>query len=224
MSLERVLILEHSDRRAIGADIAKTINNFGGNLSNKRMRARVADISDAIAADRIFQPQVLLVDMDSLQRLDAMDMAMELRNESDDLRIVFMSDRSNPTFAKDPIMSIISGFTYWLRNPSLHMVEIPKLLLQLFQNLSPIPGRIINEIVTDEAYFSSLTPRQHKAIALMARGMSNSAIGLEMKISPKAVERLIAAASNIMGVPAAAAYNNRRVLSVLEYVRNVQRG
>ena len=53
----------------------------------------------------------------------------------------------------------------------------------------------------------------------MTQGLSNAAIATECNITTKAAERVIATASDLLGIPAGGDKYNRRVLTVLEYLK-----
>mgnify|MGYP000446880741 FL=1 len=218
MTLQRVLLIEYPGRSDVSKLIAEKLNG----ASDKKIKAKVAHIEDAIVAVEVFDPQIAIFDMDSTRRLDSLEIALAIREQSPSIRVVLASNRSNPSFAKESLISTLSGWTYWLNKPSENLDRIAQILRDIYLGNTPIPQAIVSEILTDESVLKTLTSRQHKAIALMARGLSNSAIGGEMGITAKAVERLIATAATEMGVAPANAHNNRRILTVLEYVKSVQ--
>lgn len=218
MTLQRVLLIEYPGRSDVATLIAEKINSY----QDKKIKARVAHIADAIVAVEVFDPQIAIFDMDSTRRLDSLEIALAVREQSPSIRVVLASNRSNPSFAKESLISTLSGWTYWLNKPSENLDRIVQILKDIYAGNTPIPQAIVSEILTDESVLKTLTSRQHKAVALMARGLSNSAIGSEMGITAKAVERLIATAATEMGVAAANSHNNRRILTVLEYVKSVQ--
>lgn len=218
MTLQRVLLIEYTGRSDASTQIAEKINSS----TDKKIKAKVAHIEDAIVAVDVFDPQIAIFDMDSTRRLDSLEIALAIREQSPGIRVVLASNRSNPSFAKESLISTLSGWTYWLNKPSENLDRIVQILRDIYLGNTPIPQAIVSEILTDESVLKTLTSRQHKAIALMARGLSNSAIGVEMGITAKAVERLIATAATEMGVAPANAHNNRRILTVLEYVKSVQ--
>ena len=218
MTLQRVLLIEYPGRSDVSTLIAEKLNR----ASDKKIKAKVAHIEDAIVAVEVFDPQIAIFDMDSTRRLDSLEIALAIREQSPSIRVVLASNRSNPSFAKESLISTLSGWTYWLNKPSENLDRIAQILRDIYLGNTPIPQAIVSEILTDESVLKTLTSRQHKAIALMARGLSNSAIGGEMGITAKAVERLIATAATEMGVAPANAHNNRRILTVLEYVKSVQ--
>jgi DNA-binding CsgD family transcriptional regulator len=68
-------------------------------------------------------------------------------------------------------------------------------------------------------HLEGLTPREQEVLELMARGLSNAAIGDELHLSIKTVEPLVSAIFSKLRLHADAD-SNRRVLAVLAYLRN----
>jgi DNA-binding NarL/FixJ family response regulator len=63
-----------------------------------------------------------------------------------------------------------------------------------------------------------LTERERAVLALMAEGRSNAGIATRLYLSPKSVERHVAALFDKLGLPPDSD-DNRRVLAVITYLR-----
>ena len=83
----------------------------------------------------------------------------------------------------------------------------------------PMDASVLDEFLTEDNFKGLLSPRQHQALNLMTQGLSNAAIATECNITTKAAERVIATASDLLGIPAGGDKYNRRVLTVLEYLK-----
>ncbi|GAB6903771.1 response regulator transcription factor [Kineosporia succinea] len=70
----------------------------------------------------------------------------------------------------------------------------------------------------------SLTGREAEVLRLMAEGRSNSGIARELFLSPKAVEKNVAAIFAKLNLPTDATSHHRRVLAVLTYLRARREG
>ena len=66
---------------------------------------------------------------------------------------------------------------------------------------------------------ATLSERELDVLRLMAEGRANSAIAKELFVSPKAVEKHIAAIFSKLDLPGDQTMNHRRVLAVLAYLR-----
>jgi DNA-binding NarL/FixJ family response regulator len=66
---------------------------------------------------------------------------------------------------------------------------------------------------------ATLSERELDVLRLMAEGRANSAIAKELFVSPKAVEKHIAAIFGKLGLPGDQTVHHRRVLAVLAYLR-----
>ena len=64
----------------------------------------------------------------------------------------------------------------------------------------------------------ALTPREHEVLQLVAEGRSNKGIGDRLAVSERAVQKHVTAIFGKFGLPAGED-DNRRILAVLEYVK-----
>ena len=70
----------------------------------------------------------------------------------------------------------------------------------------------------DQHPLAVLSPREHEVIELMAEGRSNQAIGEQLVISQRAVEKHVTGIFEKLELPSEAE-THRRVLAVLTYLR-----
>ncbi|CAB4673713.1 unannotated protein [freshwater metagenome] len=215
MHLSKVLIIEHASRQGTGEALCTAINA----QKEFPVVARRTSPEDAPSALNLFSPQVVLVDMDSIRRSDGLALGQNIRDQNNQLKIVFMSDRANPSFAKEALLSSISGWSYWLNKPSSSVRNVLVALDDAISGDLPMDAAVLDEFLTEDNFKGILSPRQHQALNLMTQGLSNAAIATECNITTKAAERVIATASDLLGIPAGGDKFNRRVLTVLEYLK-----
>lgn len=70
-----------------------------------------------------------------------------------------------------------------------------------------------------DSALDKLTERELDVLRLMAEGRANNAIAGELYVSPKAVEKHVAAIFTKLGLPGDATVHHRRVLAVLAYLQ-----
>ena len=82
-----------------------------------------------------------------------------------------------------------------------------------------VAGQLIGHAAGQPDELGSLTERETEVLGLMAEGRSNSGIARELFLSPKAVEKNVAAIFAKLHLPTDATSHHRRVLAVLTYLR-----
>ena len=82
-----------------------------------------------------------------------------------------------------------------------------------------VAGQLVGHQSGQPDELGSLTERETEVLRLMAEGRSNSGIARELFLSPKAVEKNVAAIFAKLDLPTDATSHHRRVLAVLTYLR-----
>lgn len=211
----RILILENPFRPGMAAFIAAGFEKCAG----YQIQAKTASVFDHSAALVDFNPEVVLIDMDSLRRSDAMSAALAIRKEKKHLTIIFMSERENPAMAKEGILAALYEHSYWLNKPFREPAIVLSEISRAVESGVQLNETLLEAIVNEAAYHGLLSPQQHRVMRLMTNGLSNAAIARECGLTEKAVERTIATASNLLNVEPASADTNRRVNAVMTYMR-----
>ena len=154
MHLSKVLIIEHASRQGTGEALCTAINA----QKEFAVTARRTSPEDAHAALKLFSPQVVLVDMDSIRRSDGLTLGQEIRDHDNAMKIVFMSDRANPSFAKEALLSSISGWSYWLNKPSSSVKNVLKALDDAISGDLPMDASVLDEFLTEDNFKGLLSP------------------------------------------------------------------
>jgi len=82
-----------------------------------------------------------------------------------------------------------------------------------------VASRLVGQSAAAPNELGSLTDREKDVLKLMAEGRSNGGIARELFLSPKGVEKHVAAIFAKLGLPTDATSHHRRVLAVLTYLR-----
>lgn len=216
-SIERILIVENSFRPGVGLHIAKLFRS----KNHPKVQPLVIDTDEVAVSMLTFKPDVVILDVDSLRAVNALDVAMGIREQNPDQVIMFSSDRSNPVLVKEGIVAALWSRAYWLnqplKNPTLVLPEIQR----AFSGNKPFNPQVLESAASETSHAGRLSPQQHRVMRLMSLGASNARIGRECNMTTKAVERTISAASKLLAVQASSPEVNHRVLAALTYRRAV---
>ena len=215
MSLQKILIIENSFRPGMGSFIAKGFDD----AKDFKVQTSVVPSEESLSGLKSFDPDVVLINMDSLRRSDALTSALAIRGESPNRVIIFMSERENPALAKEGLVSALYTHAYWLNKPCRDPYTVLKEIERAYEGGATLDPSLLEAALTEHNYQGLLSPQQHRVMRLMSTGLSNAAIGRQCGITTKAVERTIAAASKLLNVEAASPETNHRVNAAMKYLR-----
>lgn len=216
-SLERILIVENSFRPGVGLLIAKLFQNE----SNSKLDSLVIDTDEVSASMQSYKPDVVILDVDSLRYSNALDVAIGIRENNTDQVIMFSSDRANPVLVKEGIVAALWSRAYWLNQPSKNPDLVLPEIQRAFNGNKHLNPLVLETAASETSHLGRLSPQQHRVMRLMALGASNVRIGRECKMTTKAVERTISAASKLLEVEASSPDTNHRVKAAMAYRRVV---
>lgn len=213
--LNKILIVENSFRPGKGTSIAQGFCK----CSDFSVTSEVRSLDNALKEVGTFNPQVVLFDMDSLRRNDALTTALVMRREHQDLAIIFMSGRDMSAMVKEGMVSALYHHAYWLHKPEREATVVLREISRVLAGANQLSESLLEDALNDSHHHGLLSPQQHRVMRLMASGLSNSAIGKECQISAKAAERTIATASRLLGVQSASTNINPRVMAAMTYLK-----
>lgn len=216
-SLERILIVENSFRPGVGLQIAKLFRSE----QNQKLESMVIDADEIVTSYAAFNPDVVILDVDSLRYAIALEAAIGIREQNPAQVIMFSSDRSNPVLVKEGIVAALWSRAYWLNQPSKNPAQVLPEIQRAFSGKMPLNPQVLESAANETSHVGRLTPQQHRVMRLMALGASNAKIARECKMTTKAVERTISAASKLLEVKASSPDTNHRVLAAMTYRRTV---
>jgi len=216
-SLERILIVENSFRPGVGLLIAKLFRSE----NHPKLESLVIDADEIAATFVSYNPDVVILDVDSLRYANALDAAIGIREQNPGQVIMFSSDRSNPVLVKEGIVAALWSRAYWLNQPSKNPTRVLPEILRAFSGQMPLDPRVLESAADKTSHVGRLSPQQHRVMRLMSLGASNSKIAHECNMTTKAVERTISVASKLLEVEPSSADINHRVLAAMTYRRTV---
>ena len=213
--LDRIAIIENAFHPGMGLFIARGFDA----QSNATLETKVFDSEDALADISIFKPDVVILDLDSMRRVDALNTALEIRKSLPNQVIIFMAGKANPIFVREGMLSALWDRAYWLNEPSRNPSVVLSEILRAYNGLQQIRPSFLENAIDESNFAGLLSPHQHRVMRLMALGGSNSEIAHECKVTEKAVERSISAASKLLEVTPASSTTNHRVNAANKYLR-----
>lgn len=216
-SLERILIVENSFRPGVGLHIAKLFRSE----HDPKLDSLVIDTDEIASYMASYKPDVVILDVDSLRHANALDVAIGIREQSPDQVIMFSSDRSNPVLVKEGIVAALWSRAYWLNQPSKNPTLVLPEIQRAFSGNKPLNPQVLESAASETSHVGRLSPQQHRVMRLMSMGASNAKIGRECKMTTKAVERTISAASKLLEVEPSSPDTNHRVVAAMTYRRAV---
>jgi DNA-binding NarL/FixJ family response regulator len=216
-SLERILIVENSFRPGIGLQIAKLLRSE----NDPKLESLVIDTDEIDSVMRTFKPDVVILDVDSIRYAIALDVAIGIREGNPEQVIMFSSDRSNSVLVKEGMVAALWSRAYWFNQPSQNPSLVLPEIQTAFDGNKPLNPQVLESAASETSHVGRLSPQQHRVMRLMSLGASNAKIGRECKMTTKAVERTISAASKLLEVEASSPELNHRVLAALTYRRAV---
>lgn len=215
--LKRITIFENSFHPGMGFFISKGFSED----TNSNLDTQVVDFALAIPHVTEFKPNVVIFDMDSLRKIDALNTALEIRKIFPDQFIIFMAESASPILVREGLISALWHRAFWLNEPTRNPSTVLSEILRAYNGLQQIHPSFLETTVSETTYYGLLSPQQHRVIRLMAMGGSNNEIALTCKISEKAVERTISSASKLLDVEPSSAATNHRVNAANKYLRAV---
>lgn len=212
-ALERILIVENSFRAGVALGIARIFRNE----EFPNVETVIID-SDEFSASLVnFNPDVVIIDVDSLRHLIAINIASDIRERNPSQIIIFASDHPNPVLVKEGMIAAVWSRAYWLNEPSKSPGVVLSEIRRAFKGGKSLNPEVLEAAFSESRHLGLLSPRQHRVMRLMSSGYSNSKIASECGMTVKAVERTIAAASHLLDVAPSTKDTNHRVNAALNY-------
>lgn len=212
-ALERILIVENSFRAGIALGIARIFRNE----EFPNVNTVIIDSDELLASLASFNPDVVIIDVDSLRHLVAINIASDIRARNPSQIIIFASDHPNPVLVKEGMIAAVWSRAYWLNEPSKSPGVVLSEIKRAFKEGKSLNPEVLEAAFSESRHLGLLSPQQHRVMRLMSSGYSNSKIASECGMTVKAVERTIAAASRLLEVAPLSKDTNHRVNAALNY-------
>jgi DNA-binding NarL/FixJ family response regulator len=193
------------------------------------VRAGIEVTAQAASADELLrevdehEPDVAIVDIRMPPSFtdEGLRAAHELRARHPDMGIVILSQHVETGTAARLLAENPHRLAYLLKDRVGDVDEFAETLGRVAAGGSALDPQVVARMLAstrDDRRLSALTGREREVLALLAEGRSNRAIGEQLDLSGRGVQKHVTAVFTKLGL-SADEDDNRRILAVLEYLR-----
>ena len=183
------------------------------------VKARVATAAEALAAQKEFDPEVAVLDLDLGIGPTGIDVAIALRSRNPNIGIVFLTTYKDPRLIESNLPNLPEGAIYLNK---LEMNSTVAIAGQIsLAVLKPLTRRTFPWSRTSP--LSALSTLQIEIMKEIAQGLSTTEIARSREVSEQAIDKSISRISKHLGIPKSAD-TNQRVQIVRAYFENKGQG
>jgi DNA-binding NarL/FixJ family response regulator len=179
---------------------------------------RAADAGALLLKVRSYVPDVAIVDVrmppgDADAGLLA---AAEIRRSYPTVSVLVLSQHLEPAYMLELVGDNASGVGYLLKDRVRDVAEFVSAVERVAAGGTAFDPAVVSALVGGRrrSALDELSDRERTVLSLIAEGRSNRAIGKQLHLSPRAIERDVQSIFATLGL-ADSEDNNRRVLAVL---------
>ncbi len=181
----------------------------------------VAELFDLVRRD---PPDVAIIDirMPPGHSTEGIDAAVEIRRMSPNVGLLLLSQHVETHVAVQLISDFHGGVGYLLKDRVSDLAGFANDVRRVANGGCVIDAELVARLLDKKRTgdpLAALTERERRVLALMAQGLSNSALSTELSLSTKTIEAHVRSIFTKLDlVPDAA--DHRRVLAVLAFLRS----
>jgi len=179
---------------------------------------RSSDADDLLLKVRSYTPDVAIVDVRMPPRNvdDGLVAAGEIRRTHPSIGVLVLSQHLEPTYMLELVGDDASGVGYLLKDRVRDVAEFVDAVERVAAGGTAFDPEVVKSLVGGHrrSTLDDLNDRERNVLSLLAEGRSNRAIGKQLYLSPRAVERHVQAIFQKLHLPDTED-DNRRVLAVL---------
>jgi DNA-binding NarL/FixJ family response regulator len=179
---------------------------------------RAADADDLMLKVRSYLPTVAIVDvrMPPGNADDGLVAAAEIRRSYPQVGVLVLSQHLEPAYMLELVGDDASGVGYLLKDRVRNVSEFVDAVERVAAGGTAFDPDVVKALVGGHrrSLLDDLTDRERSVLGLIAEGRSNRAIGQELHLSARAVERHVQSIFRKLRLPDSE-QANRRVLAVL---------
>ena len=183
------------------------------------IRARVATASEALVAQKDFDPQVAILDLDLGIGPTGIDVAIALRSRNPKIGIVFLTTYKDPRLIESNLPKLPEGAIY-LNKMEMNSTSIIAMQISLAY-LKPLAKRSFPW--TRSGPLAAMSTIQIEIMKEIAEGLSTTEIARSRGVTEQAIDKSISRISKHLGIPKSAD-TNQRVQIVRAYFENKGQG
>ncbi|WP_430332855.1 response regulator transcription factor [Rhodococcus sp. ACT016] len=168
------------------------------------------------------RPDVAVVDvrMPPTNTDEGLKAALAARKEAPGLPVVILSQHVEQLYARELLADETGGVGYLLKDRVFEADEFLDALTRVAAGGTAIDPTVVAKLLggpTRRPHLAELTERERSVLALMAEGLSNTAIAQRLFLSESAISKYTTTAFDRLGIGREVSVN-RRVLAVLRYL------
>ena len=179
---------------------------------------RSGDADDLLLKIRSYTPDVAIVDvrMPPGYADDGLVVAVETRRSHPDVAVLVLSQHLEPAYMLELVGDNASGVGYLLKDRVRDVAEFVDAVERIAAGGTAFDPEVVKSLVGghQQSAVDELTERERSVLSLLAEGRSNKAIGKQLHLSARAVERHVQGIFQKLDLPESED-DNRRVLAVL---------
>ena len=179
---------------------------------------RSGDADDLLLKIRSYAPDVAIVDvrMPPGYADDGLVVAVETRRSHPDVAVLVLSQHLEPAYMLELVGDDASGVGYLLKDRVRDVAEFVDAVERIAAGGTAFDPEVVKSLVGghQQSAVDELTERERSVLSLIAEGRSNRAIGKQLHLSARAVERHVQGIFQKLDLPESED-DNRRVLAVL---------
>jgi DNA-binding NarL/FixJ family response regulator len=184
---------------------------------------QAGDADELLLKVRSYEPDVAIVDirMPPTHTDEGLRAAKEIRDRYPGVGVLVLSQYVETEYALELIADNAEGVGYLLKDRVADVGEFTAAVRRVAGGGSALDPTIVSRLVGRTRRHSpidTLTPREREVLALMAEGLSNSAIAARLVVTERAVEKHVTSIFGKLRLTADADAH-RRVLAVLAFLR-----
>jgi DNA-binding NarL/FixJ family response regulator len=184
--------------------------------------AVVDNADDLLAAVAAHRPDIAVVDvrMPPSRTDEGIRAALVIRSRFVDTAVLVFSQWVERSYARQLLASQASKVGYLLKDRIVSSHEFVDALLRVAGGGTALDPEVVRQLLSApavDAGIALLSAREREVLALLAEGRSNLAIGSDLKLAARSVEKHVSAIFTKLDLPPAET-DHRRVLAVLRYL------
>jgi len=184
---------------------------------------RAVDAADLLLKVRSYTPDIAIVDvrMPPGNADDGLVAAVEIRRSYPSIAVLVLSQHLEPTYMLELVGDDASGVGYLLKDRVRDVAEFVGAVERVAAGGTAFDPQVVKTLVGGHrrSVLDELSDRERDVLSLIAEGRSNRAVGRQLFLSPRAVERHVQGVFRKLGLPDTED-DNRRVLAVLALLTN----
>jgi DNA-binding NarL/FixJ family response regulator len=185
--------------------------------------AQSSDAEDLLRKVGAHKPDLAIVDvrMPPTHTDEGIRAALVIRDRHPQIAVLVLSEHMEPVYALELFANGTDRLGYLLKGRVSDLDRFLEAVRRVGAGGSVLDPEVVSRLLgrqRDDDPLTELTPRETEVLGLMAEGRSNKAIGEQLVVTERAVEKHVTNIFSKLQLPPTTE-DHRRVLAVLKYLR-----